>query len=246
LAPNSTAERLASISYQVADEQPPAPEAAAAAPAAPGAPAAAPRQTGFPAPAGLFDPHKWVVNNPTSLTIVAWAHDDTVVPGHSYRYRVSYKLKNPVFFVAGLVKDAKLADVFALESQPSAWSEKVEIQSTLSFYIVKTKGASSTAVTWAVFRLQQGQTLMKTYEVSAGDGIGAKENNADFTTGSTMVDLRADQRTEEMYALVMDSAGVIHRRDVSADLKDPTYLKLRDQAGAATPAKPADPLAGAR
>ena len=72
-------------------------------------------------PAGEFDPR--MAPEPT----VGWAHDDTVQPGKSYRYKVRYKIKNPVFQIFNITQPKSLSNVFAITSPDSNWSEPVNI-----------------------------------------------------------------------------------------------------------------------
>jgi hypothetical protein len=217
----------AAVNFQAAAEEAPAPnpEEAAANAANPGdATAVAPA---YPVPTGLFDPHKWTGNGPV---IIGWAHDDTALPGHTYQYRVTYVLKNPLYFAAKDVKNPATAKVFSISSPPSAWSDSVEIPSTLNYFIAKTSGGAGT-VTFDVYRNQGGVQNWKSFEVSPGDMIGGKDGGVDYTTGETMLDVRTDLRTQETYVLLMDPNGQIHRRDIKEDSNNPKYAQLKQAAG---------------
>jgi hypothetical protein len=182
-----------------------------------------------PVPPGQFMPSQWITQNPQTPNIIGWFTDETVIPGRTYRYRVSYTTKNPVFFMQQLVKDPKLADVFALKSPPSEWSSSVEIASTINFWVVNQRNNAGT-VSVQVFRWIAGQPKTKTYEVAPGDKIGGQAGDVDFNTGWTMIDLRTDLRGNDPYVLLLDPEGRIHRRDVRSDASDPRFQKLRETA----------------
>jgi hypothetical protein len=181
-----------------------------------------------PTPPGQFQPGKWVTDNPQNPNIVGWFTDDSVIPGHKYRYRVTYLVKSPLFFMQQLVKDPKLAEVFALKSEPSEWSATVEVSSTINYWMLTQR---SNTATIQVFRMVGGQPKTKTFEVSPGDRIGAKVGDVDFDTGCTLVDIRMDMRSNgEPYILLLNPEGQIIRRDLSTDSKDPRFQQLKQQA----------------
>lgn len=220
------------ISYQAADQNPPAAvDGAAEDPNAGNAPAPQAQQGNFPMPQGMFDPQTWVSQNPAIPHIVGWAHDDTATPGQTYRYRVTYRLKNPIYFAAGFAKDPANAKIFSVASPPSEWSQNVRISSTINFFVAR-RGAAPNSVSADVFRRQGGAVKRKTFEVTAGDMIGGQDGGVDYTTGFTMVDIRQDPRTEEIYVLLMDSSGTIQRRDFSAEQQDQNFKLLQGQAAA--------------
>ena len=74
----------------------PSDDGQAAAPPPPGAvpgmpaPAGPVAVTGAPLPTGSFDPS-------TTPDFTVWAHDDTVLPGHTYHYRLRYVVTSPVY-----------------------------------------------------------------------------------------------------------------------------------------------------
>jgi hypothetical protein len=216
------------VNFQAAPEEAPAPNPEEAANAAAGAnPAEAAQAIAaqFPVPTGDFDPRKWTGAGPT---IVGWAHDDTALPGHIYQYRVTYVLKNPLYFAAQAVKNPNTSTIFSIPSAPSAWSESVEIPSTLNYFIARPSVTTGT-VTWDVYRNQGGVQNWKSFEVTAGDMIGANDGGVDYTTGETMLDVREDPRTGT-YVLLMDQNGEVHRRDFKDDQSNPKYAQLKQAA----------------
>jgi hypothetical protein len=214
--------------------------------AAPGAPSKSSTTGGdFPLPVGEFDPHKWADDHPKQATIVGWAHDDTVVPGQTYRYRITYKLKNPIFFAVNIAKIPKLTEVLALVSPPSAWSDKVEVVSNVRFWIARSPSPRNT-VPIQIFRWQGGEPKTKMFDIAPGDSVGDKVGDIDYSTGWTMVDVGKDPRTDDYYVLLMDPSGSLHKRDVRSDSQDPKYLEMKQQAASASASASTDTIAGTR
>jgi hypothetical protein len=184
--------------------------------------------TNFPIPNGPFNPHAWLAQNPANSTITCWWHDDTVEPGKTYRYRVAYAIKNPVFAMPQLCKDTKLSEKFAFQSAFSEWSEKVEMLSTISFWVKSVPMKNASDVQFQVFRWQSGDTKTADFKVGPGDPVGKVEGGIDYGTGWTLVDIGTDSRGQ-FYALLMDPQGNLYRRDGS-DTNDERYKKMREQA----------------
>jgi hypothetical protein len=210
----------------------------------------------FPIPQGEFDPQEWITKNVANAaanaangvppgTIVCWAHDDSAEPGHTYRYRVTYTMKNPIFQMPKFAKNAKLTGTFGMDSKPSEWSEPVEMLSTIAFWVAR--GPSGQAVAVQVFRWRSGETKSKEYKLGPGDAVGAKDGETDFGTGWTVVDIVAPANAE-WYVLLMDPAGNLHRRD-KTDIGDAKFQKMKEQAAASSAAaatpSPGPPIAGA-
>lgn len=162
--------------------------------------------------------------------IVIWVHDDTVQPGKTYRYRIKYILKNPVYNTKNLAAPA-IAQQFAIPSQPCAWTEPVTIATRTQYFIVGAFPTRNT-VKVAVYRWQEGRLNYKEFTVQPGDTIGANDGAIDYSTNQTVVDVR-----EDTSVLVMDDKGQLKSRSFSADQKDPELKKLQQQANpAAAPA----------
>src|SRR5207248_5635336 len=52
-----------------------------------------------------FDPSKLVDFKGNAPSIIMWAHDETAVPGKTYRYRARVKMKNPLYNTNALAQD---------------------------------------------------------------------------------------------------------------------------------------------
>jgi hypothetical protein len=175
----------------------------------------------FPLPPnGEFDPR--MAPDPT----IGWAHDDTVEPGKSYRYKLRYKIKNPVFQVVNVAQPAALAAVFAITSPDSGWSQPVTIPPLTRFFVAS---LFNNKVSLEIFRWQNGQLHSTKVNVSPGDLITAKDaSGIDYTTGSTLVDITVDPgRDNQPMIIVADPNGNLSRRDFKSDSNDPEYQKMK-------------------
>lgn len=173
------------------------------------------------APTGLFVP------NPQMGDVTAWVHDDTVKPGKIYRYRIRYAMKNPVYNTN--LADKKVVDVFAIrqkEAESSDWTESVSIATRTQFFIA---GVQPTKATIRVFRWQGGVLNVSDFSVQPGDPIGGTIDGPngpiDYSTGSTLVDIR-DNGT----ILVMDDQNIVRQRTFDSDRNDPEHRKLQGEA----------------
>jgi hypothetical protein len=198
----------------------------------------------YPLPNGEFDPRNPLggAGAPQAgqlENVIGWAHDDSAQPGRVYRYRVTYKIKNPLWNTREVAKDPKHAELFALASavktDDTAWSAEVEVPSLTNFFVLNAQPERGTAKV-VVFRRQDGELQKKEFEVSPGDVIGGIDEGSgvDFTTGWTMVDARADLRGTSQFAILMDPDGRLHRRDWREDQASPEFHKAQQQLAAAT------------
>src|SRR5439155_25860540 len=118
----------------------------------------------YPLPQGEFDPRAWIdPKNPNNIGyLVGWAHDATAQPGKTYRYKIRYKMKNPIFGTTNVAKDQKPAQYFALVSPDSARTTEVHIPSLTSFFVATVFGDSARV---EVYRWQTGETHREQFTV---------------------------------------------------------------------------------
>jgi hypothetical protein len=66
-----------------------------------------------------------------------WGHDITVDPGATYRYRISYAVLNPFVDKATRLSESQqhLAESLAVYSEPSAWSEPVQVPAEVYYFV---------------------------------------------------------------------------------------------------------------
>jgi hypothetical protein len=136
-----------------------------------------------------------------------WAHDDTMEPGKTYRYRIRLGVFNPI---SGTNKfhedDADLKNHIVLWSEYSDIEEIVEIPGTLYFFPRDVQDSAG-AVTVNVAKYALGSWYTKDFSVKPGEVIGdvaelePKEGNGrrpavlgsfetiDYSTGAVLVDI---------------------------------------------------------
>jgi hypothetical protein len=181
-------------------------------------------------PTNGFDPATWQAGN-----VITFQHDDSVQPGKSYRYRMRYLILNPVYQQPAAAADAKIAAQFRWESEWSEWTQPVDVQSRLSFFVSSQITTGANAVSMEVFQFVNGRMTSKTFNVQPGDLIGGTDAAAgDFNTGFTLVDIRRDPSRNENYALILAPDGSLIRRD-GGDRSSQRYQDLRRQLSATVP-----------
>lgn len=163
---------------------------------------------------GLIDPLK------LTSDILLWAHDDTVKPAETYRYRVIYKMKNPLFNSVNIVAK-ELSDQFDLVSPPSDWTQPVSVPAITKFWIqaYRRDGANVDVYHW-----QNGEWTHKSVLIAPGDQVPG--------TDWTLVDVRTGAGgfvpEKDKYAMLTNDLGDISRRSLINDAADPGYQQLKD------------------
>jgi hypothetical protein len=170
-------------------------------------------------PEGAFDP---LASQPD---VVMMVHDDQTEPGKTYRYRVRYAIKNPLYQYPEACENPDDAAIFAVWSEYSNWSAPIKIPLTTNFYVLA-RDYGTDAIRFEIFKWERGVTHSLIDKAAPGDDIGQKENNADFTTGWTVVDVL--QKEGELQVIVMDADGNTRSRS-SRDIDTPEYKQLQGE-----------------
>jgi hypothetical protein len=189
-------------------------------------------------PAQAFDPTR-LTPDPTTGRLpemAVWAHDDTVQPGKTYRYRMRVRLKNPLYGTWNVAKDPALAKQFTIDSPWTDWKEVKAPRNTEYFSAstrsqIKRDSSEDTilSATVDVFKRNKGEWSKETFTVAPGDGIGGVKNGVDYSTGATLVDLRKNVRGNDVRIMVADEAGNVDRIDFNAQKDDAWYKSLLDK-----------------
>jgi hypothetical protein len=187
-------------------------------------------------PKGSFDPA-------TQADFAVWAHDDTVVPGKTYRYKLRYVISNPVFATQQLCKPQTLALQFSIPSKDSDWTEPVNVESDTNFYAA---ALSHGAVQFDVFKWFNGVWQKQSVVASPGDVIGTagpKPGDPNFATGWTLVDVREipNETTNRVVLLASDNGTL--QRELKIDSRNKKYrnlLNLVNKAAGIVPGQPGD------
>lgn len=177
-----------------------------------------------PVPGSAFDPAAWA--KATAPTVTAFAHDETVEPGKTYRYRMRYFVLNPIYGQPNAAAKADLAKVYRWESKWSEWTPAFTVPQAISFFVVSRIADKATTVQFEVFHFSKGQLRNRNFTVGIGDFIGATEGDSDLSTGYTLVDVRKDAKGT--YALVMGPDGSVTRHDAQ-DTQSERYRDLKNQ-----------------
>lgn len=194
-------------------ERPPGAFPPGAVPPGPGAPALG----GFVPAAGMQD-------------IQIFAHDDSAEPGKSYRYRIRYRLRNPLFNTRGMANPQTLADQFEVISPFSAWTTKVSTFETTNFAVAGGVRRDQGRADFNIYRWQAGRWNKTKVTRSPGDAI----TDGTLDTGATFIDIRAGDR--EDYLLIAMPDGKIIVRSYQVDMQNPEIQKLNASSNLPTPA----------
>jgi hypothetical protein len=133
-----------------------------------------------------------------------WAHDLSVVPGKTYRYRMTVEVYNPLFARKPELPEAQksLADQFVLVSEPSDWTQPLVVEPPLRLFVTNAQppnigalgGIGVGSAVAEVFRFHNGRWWQESFRVQPGDRIGgekaAKGGSAvDYTTDWFVLDV---------------------------------------------------------
>jgi hypothetical protein len=145
-------------------------------------------------------------NFATPDTVRVWQHDISVKDGQSIRYRVMIKILNPLFFRDQVPNEQKeeVYGKLTLTSDPSAWTEPVQVLSEHHFFL---SGASKTTktATVEVYCIFNGQWQRREFDVKPGDPIGqvvqfqldGETKNVNMNVGGVVVDIDYDAPSAE-------------------------------------------------
>jgi hypothetical protein len=191
---------------------------------------------------------------PNSPDLCIYLVDQTAASGKTYRYRIVYKLYNPLF--NGLperVANKKWIDQFDLVSPPSEYSPSITVPQQTYVYCSNSQGARSGSFPFDVITWAKGQWRRETFSVSPGDPIGGVDGNVDFSTGWIYADKRATSESPpKVFITLVDAIhGDADIRDVYRDAssadhreKDQWVNQQTAQQPNANPAAPTIPNPG--
>jgi len=152
--------------------------------------------------------------------LVFWSHDDTVVPGESYRYRTRVGIFNPIAGTNQFNDEYKnRSNEVVLWSDYSQTSEVVEIPLILYFYAQAIQESAKT-VTVRVFKYNLGYWYVRDFIVRAGELIGKvieKESS--------------EKKTQDDETQTKDSFELPAKIDYSTDAVMVDVVAVRDWGG---------------
>jgi hypothetical protein len=196
------------------------------------------------APIAILDPGQ------SANVVYGWCYDETVVPGHTYRYRVRYYMINPLRLIARpaavaggapgapgaagapAVPAAPVATFFAMVGEDkNGWSDAVTIPAVTHFFVADAGiNVTSNTVKLTIFRWQNGKLHRTVDTYAPGDMIGKVDAAAkiDYRSGWAVVDVRGDNNSNA-YVLLMGPDGRLERRTVAGDAGSEQRIRLENE-----------------
>lgn len=162
-----------------------------------------------------------VINPFAPTDILIWATDETATPGLTYRYRILYVMKNPVFGSQNIAPP-NLTGQLAIDSPPSNWSDPIKVPPTTKFWVAGVPGRDSAQLD--VFQYKDGDWNKTNPKLSPGDEVPG--------TDLTLVDVRSDEaHSHDRYVLLTSNTGDMIRRDAKQDESDPDHQQMLNPNG---------------
>ncbi|MHC5060261.1 MAG: hypothetical protein ACYTFK_04150 [Planctomycetota bacterium] len=167
----------------------------------------------------VFDDFKKIVlTNKTDLSkmrepLVFWAHDDTLEPGESYRYRIRLGVFNPI---AG--RDWFREDQKDYRGKPILWSgyskvtDVVEVPQMMHFFPVEAGAKEGNDVKIKVAKFHNGKWCSEDFKVRPGDMIGKtvkREQKTDDSTTGTVESYGGSSFSSDGTDVIDFSTGVL-------------------------------------
>lgn len=180
--------------------------------------------------------------------IKVWAHDVTVEPGATYRYRVIVTVLNPLFRQTRppAQQQEQYQNKLVLgpseeEIEQSPWSEPVQIDAETYFFIVG-GSAQQRLARVEIWRLHGGAWRASEFDVQPGDPVGGEatlngpngQQRVPMTVDAVMVDLMETTGGSlggGMRMLYLDRAtNQMRQRSVEQDRNSPLRTRLQTEA----------------
>jgi len=187
--------------------------------------------------------------------IRVWAHDLTVEPGATYRYRVSVRVFNPLFLQNDLADEQKdlFFDRVSLTTSPSDWTDPVQIEENQQFFFIDPEGEQVVTELWRLFN---GQWVNHRVQVAPGDRIfgvtqaqvGGATQPLEIDTGLFLLDTQestGDTRPRGLQVLFFGepTAGRISSRFVEEDRDSLERTRLQNRRDRAVETIEPEPVA---
>jgi hypothetical protein len=194
--------------------------------------------------------------------VTFWAHDDTVEPGKTYRYRMRVGILNPIAGRGRSTTDPALADKLVFWSDLTKETQAVDISARMYLFPMKLRETDN-MVTIEVAKYNMARWDKKQYDIKAGEVIGHPEKimvadpcsqaagsfDVDFTTGITLIDVetvteyRANSPTPLTYQQILyrGQDGIIRHLAIKSSSWPKSLKKKSNDIVAAMRAQPALP-----
>jgi hypothetical protein len=145
--------------------------------------------------------------------------DPSALPGKTYRYKIVYKVLNPLFDKAPQhAANKNWVDQFDIVSPMSDFSPEITVPLQTYFFCGKTQGlAKSNTCPFEVFTWAAGKWQKDTFNVNLGDPIGGTDGGVDYSTGYSYVDRRSPKSGNKTFVTLVDQEGIADIRDLAKD-----------------------------
>ncbi|MBH06519.1 MAG: hypothetical protein CMJ20_09375 [Phycisphaeraceae bacterium] len=142
--------------------------------------------------------------------MILWGHDITAQPGNSYRYRLRVHVLNPLFDQKQLNEQQKeaLGQRLAIASDPTAWSDPINIDPEVQFFVVAADRSHNRAEA-EFFRVFNGQLRESTFTISSGDPMGGMVD-LEYEGQIRQVDMRVDSVAVDVISKGSGAQGDAH------------------------------------
>jgi hypothetical protein len=163
-------------------------------------------------PAVVEKPADEVVEDKPEDVINVWAHDLSVTPGKTYRYRMTVEVYNPLFGrkPALMREQQPLAEQFVLTSPPSEWTQPITVEPPLRVFVTNAQPANPGALgnigvgnaQAEVYRFHNGRWWLERFRVQPGDRVGEAKaakggNEVDYSTDWFVLDVVEGLTTDD-------------------------------------------------
>jgi len=154
--------------------------------------------------------------------VTVYGHDITIQPNKTYRYKLRYIIRNPLFLLGPPVKP-EYAGKLALFSAFSEWSPDVSVPPRVEFWVqaVTERPGQPAEAAFNVFVARNDRWEPVKVSALPGDQIARGEANS----GWSLVDVRKGPDGKH-FVLLSDTNGRIERRDLEKDQNDPRQREL--------------------
>jgi len=144
---------------------------------------------------------------PALPDVSLWAHDLTVKPGRTYRYRLVVSMLNPLYHINTVTREQR-SEYFhrlSLQGEASEWSEPVKVDPEI-YYFLTAQDSTRRLATVEVFRIFNGIWVRNNFEVRPGDAIGGPAS-LPFNGENYTVDLNTQAMVVDLFFPVPPSLG---------------------------------------
>lgn len=178
--------------------------------------------------------------------INVWAHDLTVEPGKTYRYRMIATLLNPLFRVTGISEEQMQRNMHRIAVGPdmaeldaSPWTEPVSVDPAYRYFLIgRTGQGTNVQARFSVWTVYDGLWRHVEFMERPGDPIGGTRIietsmgpvNVDMSIDRILVDIVEDRASLSGALVASATSGDIESVDAVNPATDPDLQRLKATA----------------